>query len=114
MIDSREYNTYLSVSFTSSKRSHSPPRTVRIAHVSASESDFLSAPQSVSRVFLETDWGAIFQCKFSPRNMRNTHGSGGKRLSEIPNISNCLIVEELVDQLPSTGSDYHSAILVGS
>ena len=34
--------------------------------------------------------------------------------SEIPNISNCLIVlvEELVDQLPSTGSDYHSAILV--
>ena len=41
------------------------------------QSDFLSAPQSVSRVFLETDWGAIFQCKFSPRNMRNTHGSGG-------------------------------------
>ena len=33
-------------------------------------------------------------------------------LSEIPNISNCLIVEELVDQLPSTASDYHSAILV--
>lgn len=27
--------------------------------------------------FVETDWVEIFQWKFSPRNMRNAHGSGG-------------------------------------
>ena len=41
--------------------------------------DILYAPQSVSRVFLETDWGAIFQCKFS-----SAHGSGGRILSLFP------------------------------
>ena len=45
------------------------------------QSDFLSAPQSVSRVFVETDWGAIFQWKFNPRNMRNAHGSGANSCS---------------------------------
>ena len=55
----------------------SPPNHAHCAYMFRHQSDFLSASQSVSRVFLETDWGAIFQCKFSPRNMRNAHGSGG-------------------------------------
>eukprot|EP01043_Picozoa_sp_COSAG02_P037496 COSAG02_NODE_2819_length_7966_cov_42.870726_3_plen_182_part_00 len=38
------------------------------------QSNFLSAPPSVSSNFLETDWAAIFQWKVPTRNICNAHG----------------------------------------
>ena len=38
-------------------------------------------PNLSREFFLETDWAAIFQRKFSPRNMRNTHGVRAVRVT---------------------------------
>eukprot|EP01043_Picozoa_sp_COSAG02_P044785 COSAG02_NODE_4032_length_5881_cov_10.701712_5_plen_56_part_00 len=42
------------------------------------QSNFLSAPQSVSSNFLGTDWGAIFRWKVITQNMCDAHGSKGR------------------------------------
>eukprot|EP01043_Picozoa_sp_COSAG02_P015546 COSAG02_NODE_664_length_18739_cov_11.071567_24_plen_300_part_00 len=49
-------------------------------HMLRHQSNSLSAPQSLSMNFLETDWAAIFQWKVITRNMCNAHGSEGNRL----------------------------------
>eukprot|EP01043_Picozoa_sp_COSAG02_P070545 COSAG02_NODE_12534_length_1529_cov_14.772113_1_plen_136_part_10 len=54
-----------------------PPREPCALHMVRHQCNSLSAPQSVSSNFLETDWAAIFQWKVITRSMCNAHGSEG-------------------------------------